>query len=217
MNNYRIRIDDVEGVNTPDLIEISQPKAYVIVKHVLPHGNPHYHAYIQTEVKDANFRKRLKAKFPQLTKTDYSVKKCDDDRINEYVQYLFNTKRGNRWELVDKYNFDDSVLSDCMESAQKVSDEHAAKFAKSKTNTGPTIWDLAQQVAEEYAKATVIGEDYDQKRIIAYTDIAIGVLLRNKKAFDEFLLRKLITTAMAEHPKGKEHLRYKMLKNFSMV
>lgn len=216
MNHYRIRVDAVEGFDVDGLLEAVQSTTHVTVRHELPHGNPHYHIYAVSEIKDANLRKRLKAKFPMLTKTDYSVKKCDEERINEYVQYMFNTKHGNRWELVNKSNFDDSILDGLMEAAKEVSAAYV-QHHKQKKPTGPTLWDLAEQVTIEYNKLTLIGEDYDQKRIIAYTDCAIQVLRHNKKAFDEFLLRKLITTAMSESPKGKEMLRYKMLKNFCQI
>lgn len=218
---YRIRIDIVNDLNSDQLLEICDSEAHVVVRHELPHGNPHYHAWIQTSVKENTLRQRFKRKFGFLKSSDYSIKKCDEERTNEYVQYMFNTKHGNKWELIDTYNFDNQLLDNLKEAAQKISTDYAESHKKSK---GITIWDIAEEVEKEFTQefhvVNNLGDEihkfYEQeeRKIIVYTDIAIKVLRKHRKAFDEFLLRKVISTAMSSSEKGKKILRQKMIRNF---
>lgn len=222
---FRIRVDIVNSLNSDDLLEVCGANSYVIVRHELPHGNPHFHAYLSYDcaMKDNTLRQRFKRKFPYLKSSDYSVKKCDEDKINEYVQYLFNTKHGNKWELIDSHNFDTQLLADLQKAAKDVSD-HFASSQTTKQRKGTTIWDIAQEVEKEFTEnfhtINNLGDEihkfYEQEeqKIIVYTDIAIKVLRKNKKAFDEFLLRKVITTAMSSSENGKKMMRQKMLRNF---
>jgi len=221
---FRVRIDIVNDLNSDQLIEVCGPDTYVLVRHELPHGNPHYHAYFKynTEMKDNTLRQRIKRKFGFLKSSDYSIKKCDEERSNEYVQYMFNTKHGNKWELIDIRNFDNQLLNDLKQNAQKVSDDYASTH-KSKSK-GPTIWDLAQQVEKEFKDTFNIVDNLgdeihnfysnEQRRITVYTDITIKVLRHNHKAFDDNLLRKVIATAMSSTERGREIMRKKMIKSF---
>ena len=221
---FRLRIDIVNDLNSDQLIEVCGPDTYVIVRHELPHGNPHYHAYFKynTEMKDNTLRQRLKRKFGFLKSSDYSIKKCDEERANEYVQYMFNTKHGNKWELIDIHNFDNKLLDDLKQNAQKISDDYQST-QKSKSK-GPTIWDLAQQVEKEFKDTFNIVDNLgdeihnyysnEQRRITVYTDLSIKVLRHNHKAFDDNLLRKLIATAMSSTERGREIMRKKMIKSF---
>lgn len=189
---YRVRVDEVDGFEIKELLTLTQSQRYVVVHHQLPKGNPHYHAWITTDLKDANFRKKLKQQFPMLQKTDYSIKKCDEDRINEYIQYMFNTKHGNQWKLVDKSNFDDTVLSGLMEAAQEISDDYKQRHKKSK---GITIYELATEINDIYKK-TYLSEHSSREQYIRCLEIAIKTCHKHKKAFEENLLRRLVTTAI---------------------
>lgn len=231
---YRVRIDIVNDVDIDRLIKISNPTRYVIVRHELPHGNPHFHAFIENDLKENTYRQRIKREFPTIKSTDYSIKKCDYQRVNEYVQYMFNTKHGNVWELYGSHNFDNQLLDGLIQDAKKVSDEFIETRSKPKSK-GPTIWDIAQEVsalfdgtnAMEGNKLRYTGsgraEDFpddasNEKRMIrVYTEIAIHVLRKHRKAFDEFLLRKVISTAMASTEQGNEILVRKMYKNFCQL
>jgi len=219
---FRLRIDIVSDLNTDNLIEVCRPDTYVIVRHELPTGNPHYHTYFKydNEMKENTLRQRIKRRFEFLKPSDYSIKKCDEERTNEYVQYMFNTKHGNKWELIDTLNFDLKLLNTLKENAQKISTDYADTHKKSK---GPTMWDLAQEIEFEYSKLTAITindlgtqtmEEYHDNRenmIAVYIDLAIKVCRKHHKAFDEFMLRKLITTAQTSTNKGIDKLRTKML------
>lgn len=225
--HYRLRIDIVDGLDTDDLMQMCDTDKFVIVRHELPRGNPHIHAYIETNVKDNTLRLRFKRKYKNLKPSDYSIKTCDELRVNEYVQYMFNTKHGNVWELIDSRNFDPQLVNDLMEAAKKISTDYADVQRNKKSIT---IWDIAQEVEAIVApqfveqkqafgngRAEDFPEDAALEHLIinVYTDTAIQILRKYKKAFDEFLLRKVISTAMSNQEIGKDKLRKKMIKNFS--
>jgi len=221
---YRIRIDKVNDLNSDDILEVCDSEGHVIVFHELPRGNPHYHMYLDTQINDKALRQRFKRKF-NLKASDYSVKKCDETRVNEYVQYMFNTKHGNRWELIATNNFDDKLLNDLIQAAKEVSDDFdATKKFKPK---GPTIWDIAQEVDQIVNGQLTVNDlgstelnerinrySDESEEISVYTEATIKTLRKHRKAFDEFLIRKVISTAMSSTTRGKEILRRKMVKNF---
>lgn len=218
---FRIRIDIVNGLDIDQFLQISESEAWVVVRHELPHGNPHFHAWVKSSVKENTLRQRFKRKFAFLKSTDYSIKKCDEERANEYIQYMFNTKHGNRWELIDVRNFDTKLLDDLKEAAQKISIEFSESSSKSKAIT---IWDISQEVENEFTQSfhvvNNLGEEIhnfyesEQRKIEVYTDIAIKILRKHRKAFDEFLIRKVISTAMSSSESGRKMMRQKMIRNF---
>lgn len=221
---YRLRVDEVTDATLGKLLDICKDSAALVcVRHRLPHGNPHFHAYIEIDLKDTALRQRFKRTFPECKSSDYSIKKCDDDKVNEYVQYMFNRKHGNQWELCSVHNFNDQLLNDLQKNAEDVATDYASR-AKSAKSKGPTIWDLAMEIENrfktEYYTIDNLGDEIhsyytnEERRITIYTDLAISVLRAHKKGFDEFLLRKVISTAMSSTEKGKEVLRKKMLKFF---
>lgn len=221
---YRLRVDQVADLNIDTLIQTCRPDTYVIVRHELPTGNPHYHAYFKYngDMKENTLRQRFKRNFTYLKSTDYSIKKCDAERANEYIQYMFNTKHGNKWELIITNDFDDQLLNDLIQNAKQISDDYAESKNKPKSKS-PTIWDLAVEVEErfkqEYLTVNNLGDevlinDQIQVRVEIYTNITIQVLRKHHKGFDEFLLRKVITTAMTSTAKGREIMRRKMLDSF---
>jgi len=193
MQYYRFRIDALDNLNLDDLVQMSGSAQHVIVKHELPHGNPHYHMYLKTNIKQANFRKKLKALLPNIQKSDYSLKTCDESRINEFVQYMFNTKHNNKWELYDSFNFDNTVLNDCIQAAKSVS----ADFIKSVSNKqkGPTIYDLAVEINEAY-KTGFLQEHNNKEQYRIFLELAIKICHKHRKAFEENMLRRLVSTAI---------------------
>lgn len=125
--------------------------------------------------------------------------------------------------IVEFHNFDTQLLDDLKKAAKEVSATYdAAQIAKQRK--GATIWDIAQEVEKDfqdnfhtvYNLGDPIHKFYEQEeqKIMVYTDIAIKILRKHKKAFDEFLLRKVISTAMSSTENGKKILRQKMLRNF---
>lgn len=199
---YRLRIDIVEGFSSEKLVELMpEATSYVVVKHELPKGNPHIHAYMEIDVKEPTLRQRIKRKFDNLKPSDFSIKKCDPNRVNEYVQYMFNTKHGNKSELLNTHNFDDKLLNDLIQAAKKISDDYAA--TKVKKSKGITIYELAIEINEIYKKS-YLAEHSSIKQYRYYLEIAIKVCHKYRKAFEEHLLRRLVTTAITIDSKQGE-------------
>lgn len=221
---YRIRYDIVDSdLDADSLIQACQTTSHVLVRHELPHGNPHYHVYIATELKENTLRQRIKRLNPEMKSSDYSIKKCNPSMINEYVQYLFNTKHGNVWELIDTHNFDNDLINSLIENAKKISEDY--ELVKSKPNHRITIWDMAEQVNDLVVEKWIamgngrkedfpLDSDHEQQIISDYTDMAIFVLRKHRKPFDEYLLRKVLATSMSNHEFMKDILRKKMINNY---
>lgn len=220
---FRIRIDRILGLDSDSVIELCEPKTHVTVLHELPKGNPHYHLYVETDVKEQALRQRFKRKFTELKSTDYSIKKCDAARVNEYIQYLFNTKHGNKWELIDTNNFDIELLDNLKKAAKEISD-HFETVHKSKKSDRPTVYDIATEISEELKKrftsvktmSTVETTPFPQLYEEAL-NIAIDICHKYKQPFEEHYLRRLVTTAVGVSAKGKQGIIRKiMAKEFSL-
>lgn len=186
---FRVRVDGSSDESVSQFV--STYSSSVVVHHVLPHGNPHYHMFVDDRMSmsiDA-FRARVKRFFKVTVSSDYSVKKCDDDKVNEYVQYLFNTKHGNQSRLVCVVNFDDDVLLECKESAKEVSEDYEKRtLEREKKKKDVTIFQLAEEV-RDYV------EESHSDGIAAYTEAAIKVCHRHRRCCEPNMLIKIVSTA----------------------
>lgn len=214
---FRIRVDIVNDLNSDEILELCDSVAHVVVRHELPHGNPHYHIWTQTEVKEQTLRQRFVRH--GITKTDYSIKKCNPNRIDEYVQYMFNTKFGNKWELIDTRNFDLKHLDDLIKNAKEISDDFEER---NKSADKPTIYSLAMEVrnvfkhnyhmldnpVENLGKRQA-PEGYDE--YLEHLKIAISVCRKHKQAFEENYLRRLVSTAICEGASGRKTIMSKIM------
>lgn len=219
---YRLRIDAVSGLDVDALLEVCGSVQHVCVRHELPTGNPHYHLFIKTLIKQANLRKKIKTYLPHLLKSDYSIKTCDESRQHEYIQYMFNTKHNNKWELITTLNFDDNFINTLIQNAKQISTDFA-NTKQLKKNTGPTIWDLAEEMntmvtVKNKFNVNDLGtealEEYYNNLEISleqYIDAAISVCRKHHKAFDEFMLRKLVSTARSATRHGREAIKSRIL------
>lgn len=191
---YRVRIDVVSGFELDEFIQISESMSHVVVRHELPHGNPHIHAYVQNDIKDNTYRQRIKRKFPMLKASDFSIKTCDASRINEYVQYLFNTKHGNKWEIYDTRNFDNQLLNTLIQNARTISDEYDTK---SKAKRKLTVYDLAEIVNEVAQSQILTVNGTYRERYQLYLKTAIAMCHKHRQAFEEHYLKRLVCTAIS--------------------
>lgn len=184
--HIRLRIDEVTTLD--ELTSFLRVyKSVLLVHHILPHGNPHYHAYIDASNNTIGIeaiRNRLKKQFI-LPPGSYSLKKCDPDRVNEYVQYLFNTKHGNKWSISFVHNFDNATIEQCQVLANTVSEEYKSSKGKSTI----TMYQLAEEVA------SLMEETHKDKTIENYVLASVSVCRRHRKAFCKFTLAKIISTA----------------------
>jgi len=190
MPQFRLRIDQQGDVTIDALEKFLKPyKTCLLVHHELPHGNPHWHAYVDATNNTIGIeaiRNRLKKTFT-LPSGSYSLKSCDESRINEYIQYLFNTKHGNKWSIAFVHNVSDDIIANAQQNAEKVSADYAAAR---KVTPVVTLYELAEETAELMkGKPDTIEQ---------YTLAAVAVCRRHRKAFCKFTLAKIISTARSD-------------------
>lgn len=178
---FRIRVDDYGiGAKTSMYPIIETAKEHVLVRHDIG-DNPHWHLYVD----NPNFMSPQSVRY-YLRKhtdnpTDYSVKKCDDDRVDEYVQYLFNTKHGNV-ATIESSLFDDNRLQQCRARADEVTEE----FTKRKKDKPKTLYEIAM-----YVDAAT----KDDSDLIANV---IKALHKFCKCHDDHLIIKVLTTIQSK-------------------
>lgn len=194
---FRVRVDDI----TPDVAErwkkLLKGYTHVLVSHVLPHGNPHHHAYVDMPDKTScpALRYLIDKEFG-VSKAERSVKKCDDDRVDDYVQYLFNQKHDNKWVLVS-HTFDVHIH---VEKAKAVAT--AFEKTRSKARSVVSEWDMAMELNNAI--------ENDQPNEAGIVDLAIKIRLRHHKMFNDMILVRMIQTATAEHPQWSKYLKNKV-------
>lgn len=96
---YRIRVDSVPAFSMLDLKRYIDKYAtsYCLVRHEPVKPNIHYHIWMETNNADSTVRLMLTKHMPYLKgNAGHSVQMCDPLRKEEYLQYLFNRKHGNR-------------------------------------------------------------------------------------------------------------------------
>jgi len=205
---FRIRVD--EGTSAPtgpsfrdQLVAYLKEKPHVLVHHVLPHGNPHYHAYVDhtmifKSIAAYKYQWKKLAFVKPLTPNDWSIKECSPDRIPEYLAYLFNTKHGNVATLVSS-TID---VTQPQASAKAVSDDFAirADLRKDKKQS-VTTWDMAQELKEWIDKHE---SDHDWRQDMVAE--AIEIHRRYHKSFCSFSLTRMIQTAMGTSQTRKNYV-----------
>lgn len=220
---YRFRFDHEKGLNVNAVNEVTSATTSVLVHHVLPHGNPHYHAYIETELKENTLRQRIKRL--GLTASDFSLKKCDPNRKDEYIQYLFNQKHDNIPTLISTLNYDSEHLHKLQIQAQSIASEYANR-QNSERNSKPTVYELAKEIHQKFSLKYRIAENYLEAIQItnnvehiptgkyAYEEflrIAIKTCHKYNQAFEENYLRRLVTTSMSLYREGQETIINKIM------
>lgn len=194
---FRIRLDCVDGAEGVLKHLHATSQEYVWVKHDV-NDNPHYHMYLDNP--NLMSPQSVRYYFKKLTEnsSDYSVKRCDDDRVSEYVQYLFNTKHGNISTLIS-HKFNSQLLDECRQAAEVVSQEFAKK--RSTKKGAITMYEIAMEVHETYK---------DSNDLIKG---AIRTLHKYLKIHDDFLVMKVVTTVMSLRDEDivVERIRRKLL------
>lgn len=170
-------------------------REYVLVHHLV-NDNSHFHLYLDAPnlMSQQSVRYHLKTKF-KLLPTQYSVKQCDATRVNEYIQYLFNTKHGNLARLIST-NVDDERITAARTAAAVVSEE----YSKQRKNNKPkTLYAIAEEV-----RATV-EDPTDQYKVIHMT---IKLLHKYCRCHDRYLVIKVVDTvrAMVDPAEYAQHI-----------
>jgi hypothetical protein len=143
----------------------------------------------------ANFSKYIKRHL-DVSGTDYSNKKCDTDRKDEYLSYLFNTKKGNVSRLVSSKDFTESQIEVAKASAESIATAYEARKKKFgpitqfgivvkaierlKSNSmlfnPSTIYDEVVQISKDHGKVIRYGQLRDMiSTALAFSDDPVGV------------------------------------------
>lgn len=144
---YRLRVD---GEDDPKIIQFlkSYSERYLLVHHVLPHGNPHYHAYVETHLTQGNFSNAVKKQMG-VSGGDYSNKICHSDRKIEYLSYLYNTKKGNEPRTVTYEGFSPLDIKTYQEHSKAIAKEFSTKMAAGKKTQHDIVTITAERLTKE--------------------------------------------------------------------
>lgn len=216
---FRVRVDaELSDANKAHIEEFLKTyNSYVLVSHVLPHGNPHYHVYVDAPMvmSDNAMRQRVKRYFKVEKASDYSVKKCDEDKVNEYVQYMFNTKHGNRAELISYSNFDNSTLDELKKSAQDISTDYEdrlnQRIAESKKSR-LTMFQLGLEVHEIWSNL-----HKEEVLIHELTEIAQDVCYKHNQCPEPNKICKIISVSLSRNENGRKIITSKVQNYFQQL
>lgn len=204
---FRVRVDDVDEATQKLLLEhvANVGVSHVLVRHFFDDGhNPHYHYYIDIpDVKSCqSYRYKFKTRVAfhfKMKSSDYSITQCSDDRVDEYIQYLFNTKHGNKWQLLSS-TLDTSLHQ---QRAGLVAEAYEAQSSKAKDSVSQ--WQLSVELRD--AIDQLDSTMYESH--VTIVDMAISLHNKYKKPFCEFSLRKVILTAIGQS-KWREEIVHKL-------
>jgi len=201
MPSYRVRIDGSDDVKMLAFFK-SFTTVYLLVHHTTETDNPHYHAYCESKLTQGNFSNKIKKEL-DVKGSDYSNKKCDDDRKHEYLSYLFNTKKGNVPRTVGYDGFSVIDIKTFQENANTVAKEFKERLTQSKK----TQIDVALIVSERTNSADVT---------VIY-DFVIDVLKQNRMMARPNHVKDIIATVMAysDNKLANQNIKDLTLKFFS--
>lgn len=221
---FRLRLDQDPSLDNNSITKVVETllepfTELIVVHHVLPHGNPHIHAYAKTDLKEQCLRQRIKRY--GFSASNFSLKKCDETRKDEYIQYLFNKKHGNISTILTTFNIDSQYLDKLQIQAQEYYDEYTNNKT-AKRISRPTVSDYAneihERIKEKYIRETV--NDLQKTYPAApegfflykeYLELAIQVCNKYNQPFEEHYLRRLVSTAMCKTDFGKKTIIAKIM------
>lgn len=185
----RLRVDGAEDEIVIKLLDTTCSK-YLLVHHLPGSGeNPHYHAYLETHIAQGNFSNKVKTTL-SVKGSDLSNKKCDFDKRDDFLSYLWNTKKGNAPRLVKQKGFTEEQIEGYKSKAKEIADT----FAKVSRSTKPTQYDVAQIVIQKCKDSQHETHIWHPRTIYAFT---IDTLKEAKMMARPNHIRDIIATVMA--------------------
>lgn len=205
IHRYRLRVDGEDDQKMTQFVK-EYCERYLLVHHVLPHGNPHYHAYVETHLTQGNFSNAVKKQMG-VSGGDYSNQKCDEDRKIEYLSYLYNTKKGNEPRTVTYEGFSVLDIKTYQEHSKAITKEFTTKMAAGKK----TQYDLVTITAERLGKENCIFPH------IIYDEL-VGVLKENRTVARPHHVRDMIYCIMCfyGHREARDTAKTIALKYFQL-
>lgn len=186
---------------------------HVWYQHDVP-NNIHIHGLVVgCSVSTDTLKNYIKKDVGNMKATEWSFKTAND------LGFITYMSKGTLAPVFNKGFPDDEIR----EYTSKWVD--GKKVNPSAKNKGPTMWDLAEQI-HRYVNGEVFDvndlgtielSEYIDQETIDYRKYVIGAIYvcrRNRKGFDEFMLRKLITTAMSYTRLGREKIVSNMLEKY---
>jgi len=185
---FRVRVDETALVNREALTEwVKRKSESYVVMHNMVNENSHFHLYLADDAiaSAQSLRYKLKSYF-KLQPVEFSVGECDEARLDEYLQYLYNTKHGNVATRVAT-NLPSYTMDDALARANIVSEQYA-KSAKKKTKS---LYEIALEVR------TSADEDEhggNTREVVRHT---IRLLHKYLKCHDSYLVKKVVETVLS--------------------
>lgn len=182
---FRVRIDEVDTTSPDALTEwaVRNTKDYVVMHHVV-NFNKHFHLYMDAPMimSPQSLRYKVRTYF-KLENTQYSVGVCDEERIAEYLSYLYNTKHGNVATLIAT-SLPNDTINTARDSANAVS--VAYELERAKKPKAKSLYEIAKEVNDacEYVRADIVKE-------------SIRLLHKYCKCHDSYLVRKVVETVLS--------------------
>jgi hypothetical protein len=201
----RVRIDlEPDQIQRALSFVVRTCERYILVQHILPHGNPHVHYFAYTNISQGNYSNKIKEEF-KVSGDEYCVQKCDDDRKLQYFSYLFNKKHGNIATLVKYEGFSPLDIETFRANQDLVEKEWIAKVNASKKSQ----YDVAQLVLAK------IG-DKNPTTDFLY-DLTIQTLKDCKMMARPYHVRDIIATvsAYSDSRQARDSMKAITLKFFS--
>lgn len=204
---FRVRLD--EGIESPGgdkltcvnaitkiaWMTMGGLHAHTLVHHILPiseyrkDGNPHFHLYVDIPTHKSvtslkyHFKKHFNGK-----KGSWSIKECDDDKVDIFIQYLFNEKHGNRFTQMSS-SID---TTEHKRRAKLVLEDYVDKTNETKVKQ-ITLFAMATELAQYIRNEDLVDFHKEVRAIMLY---AVSIHNKYHKPYCVFSLNKVITTAM---------------------
>ena len=204
IKQFRVRVDGSDDERAIHFFK-KYCETFLLVHHVLPHGNPHYHAYVETNISQGNFSNKIKAHF-ECVGSDYSNQVCNPDRKLEYLSYLFNKKQGNESRFVDSVGFSPIDIAIYQENAKTIADEFTTRMSKEKK----TLFEVGLLVQER------LGDENCVHPEVIYDEV-ISVLKENRMLAKPYIVKDIISSVMAytQNRRANQRIKEITLKFFS--
>lgn len=200
---FRLRID-IESEEK--IIQFCKKylEGYILVHHVLPHGNPHYHVYAETRLTQGNLSNKIKSDL-SVVGGQYCTQKCDPERAVEFKTYLFNTKNGNIPKLI-MYNCC-SLLD--IHTYRANSKQITKEFEMRQKNVKKTQYEIVEMVLVKMEGKVHLPD--------AIYDVVIEALKECRQMARPNHVKDMIATVMAfgKDRQAKENIKQLTMKFFS--
>ena len=202
---FRVRVDAKDDEDVKRFCEETTSR-YLLVHHVLPHGNPHHHFYCETTFSQGNYANKLKAFF-NVVGADYCVQKCDADRRLEFFSYLFNTKKDNASKYVSSNGFSPIDIATYKETAKQIKDEFETKLKQKKKSQ----FDIVELVLSRMEPHHTVYPE------LVYDEV-ISVCKLNRTMPRPYHVRDMISSVMSfsENRQARAQIKDLTLKFFSL-